>query len=225
MSANINRLAKNTAGFTLVELTMTIGLMAVLAIGFMAIFTNYLVTNTRLNASIAMTGDSQALLRTMVEELRYGAGVRQTNTIVDPNGPGGGWNTGNTNFVIITAVPATDSDNEYIIDPLTGGPYLNEFVYYKQNTDLYKRTLAHPGAAGNTKTTSCPTKTPSCPADRKLVENLDAINFTLYDQDNLQTGVAALARSVKIDLGLSKKTFGAPVRFDNSIRVTLRNNF
>lgn len=234
MSDNINKLLgfirpvyKVQGGFTIVELNMTIGLMAILSIGFMAIFTSFLVTNTRINTSIEMTSGSQILLRTMVEELRYGAGVRQTNTITDPNGVPGGWNTGNVNFVIITAVPATDSSNSYIIDTATGSPYMNEFVYFKQNNDLYKRTLAHPSATGNRLKTSCPASvaTSSCPADRKLVENLETMSFTLYDQDNATTSNTTLARSIKINLTLSKDTFGNPITFDNSIRITLRNVF
>lgn len=214
-------------GFTIVELNMTIGLMAVLSIGFMAIFTSFLVTNTRVNTAIEMTSGSQILLRTMVEELRYGAGVRQTNSITDPNGPGAGWNTGNVNFVIITAVPAVNSSNDYIIDTSTGSPYMNEFVYFKQGNVLYKRTLAHPSATGNTLKTSCPSSvaTATCPADRKLVENLNSMSFILYDQDNSVTTNTTLARSVKIDLTLLKDTFGNPISFDNSIRVTLRNTF
>lgn len=226
MSVNIKSL-KSENGFTMVELTMTIGLMAVLSIGFMAIFTSFLVTNTRINTTIEMTSGSQILLRTMVEELRYGAGVRQTNTITDPNGPGAGWNTGNVNFVIITAVPASDSSNNYIMDTSTGAPYMNEFVYFKQGSTLYKRTLAHPGASGNRLRTSCPENiaSSSCPADRKLVENLSTMAFVLYDQDNYETSDTALARSIKINLTLSKDTFGNPITYDNSIRITLRNTF
>lgn len=174
-----------------------------------------------------MTNDSQNLLRTMVEELRNGAGVRQTNTITDPNAPAGGWNTGNTNFVIITAVPAQNTSNQYIIDPATGRPYFNEYVYYKQDTFLYKRTLAHPNATGNKLKTSCPESlaTAACPADRKLVETLKTMLFTFYDQDDVLTIDPLLARSIKIDLILEKKTFGDPLTFDNSIRTTLRNTF
>ncbi|HET7673345.1 MAG TPA: prepilin-type N-terminal cleavage/methylation domain-containing protein [Candidatus Saccharimonadales bacterium] len=225
MSAN--SLKKQDRGFTLVELNITMTVMAILAIGFLAAFTNFLVAASRTNTSIEMTSDSQNLLRVMVEELRYGAGVRQTNTISDPNGPSGGWNTDNTSFVIITAVPVLNGSNDYVIDPNTGEPYMNEFVYYKNGTTLYKRTLANPSATGNRLKTSCPASlaTSSCPADRELVENLDTMTFTLYDQDNNLTSVAANARSIKIDLSLQKKTFGTPLQYDNSIRITLRNNF
>ncbi|HEX5456161.1 MAG TPA: prepilin-type N-terminal cleavage/methylation domain-containing protein [Candidatus Saccharimonadales bacterium] len=226
MSGNID-IRRNQSGFTIVELTITITLMAILSVGFIAAFTNFLVSSQRTNTRIEMTNDSQNLLRVLVEELRYGAGVRQTNSITDPNAPAGGWNTDNTNFVIITAVPALDSSNEYIIDPDTGEPYMNEYVYYKTGTTLYKRTLANPGATGNRSVTSCPASlaSASCPADRELVENVGSMTFTLYDQDNATTTTALNARSVQIDLTLSKDTFGQPITYDNSIRITLRNNF
>lgn len=225
MLGNNNNLKQS--GFTIVELNITITLMAIVAISFMAVFTNFLVLSSKTNATIEMTSTSQNLLRVIVEELRYGAGVRQTNSITDPNSPPGGWNTGNVNFVIITAVPALTSNNEYIIDPSTGSPYQNEFVYYKSGTDLYRRTLAHPSAAGNKTRTSCPSASASssCPADGKLAENVNSMTFILYDQDNNTTTVATSARSIKIDLALLKNTYGTDLKFDNSIRVTLRNTF
>ena len=227
MSASINSYEQKDRGFTIVELNITMTLLAIVSISFLAVFTNFLVASTRTNSTIEMTSESQNLLRVMVEELRYGAGVRQTNTVADANGPGGGWNTGNTNFVIITAVPALDSSNQYIIDPTTGSPYLNEFVYYKSGTKLFKRTLAHPNASGNKLRTSCPSASasPTCPADRELAQNINTMSFVLYDQDNGLTTDALSARSIKIDLSLQNKTFGQPLIFDNSIRITLRNTF
>lgn len=214
-------------GFTIVELLVSISLIAIISVSMLAVFTNYLGIITRNNVLVDMTGDSQNLLRTTVEELRYGAGVRQTNAINDPHGPSGGWNTANTSFVIIIAVPAVNASGEYIIDASTGQPYRNELVYFKQNRTLFKRTLAHPDATGNKSVTSCPETfvSSSCPADKKLTENVKDMNFTLYDQDDTLTTNTQMARSVKIDLQLERDTFGDPIRFDNSIRVTLRNTF
>jgi hypothetical protein len=188
---------------------------------------NYFTVVTRNNILIDMTADSQNLLRSTVEELRYGAGVRQTNAISDPNAPGSGWNTSNANFVIIIAMPALDSDENYIIDTDTGNPYNNEFVYFKQGATLYKRTLAHPSASGNSTTTSCPEAiaTSVCPADKKLIENVNDMVFDLYDQDDVTTNDPLLARSVRINLSMERDTFGEPLTLDNNIRVTLRNNF
>lgn len=225
MSDNIKTL--NNRGFTVVELNIAITVSAILAISFFAIFTTFLVTVTRTNESILLTSNSQKLLRSMVEEIRYGGGVQAQNLINDPNPdePAGGWNTSNEETVIIIAVPALDSANQYIIDPSEGRPFYNEYVYYKQDNTLYKRTLANPDAPDNKSVTSCPTEGPDCPADRKLIETLDDMNFTLYDQDNNLTADPLLARSIQIDLGLKKKTIGQPLVFDNSIRVTLRNVF
>jgi prepilin-type N-terminal cleavage/methylation domain-containing protein len=223
VSARIN----NQKGFTIPELIIAVTLIGIISVSLIAVFSNYLVIITRNNTLVDMTVNSQNLLRSTVEELRYGAGVRQTNSISDPNGPGGGWNTSNASFVIIIAVPATNSSNDYIIDTATGQPYNNEFVYFKEGTTLYKRTLAHPGAIGNKLVSSCPESTAgsTCPVDRKLADNVKDMDFTLYDQDNALTTNTLLARSVRIDLELEKDTFGEPQQLNNSIRVTLRNNF
>ena len=223
MSASIKN---DSRGFTLVELNLGIIILSVLLVSLLAVFTNFFVIMTRTNAIVDMTVDSQNLLRTAVEELRYGAGVRQSSTIPDANAPGG-WDTGNANFVIVIAVPAVDSDRNYIIDTDIGSPYMNELVYYKDGTDLYKRILAHPNATGNMLTTSCPASSASasCPADRKLVENVDTMEFILYDQDNSVTNDPLAARSVQIDLTLQRETFGQPLTYDNSVRITLRNTY
>lgn len=219
--------ALHARGFTITELTVVISLIGILTVSMLAVFTNYFAVITRNNILVDMTNDSQNLLRATVEELRYGAGVRQTNAVPDPNGPSGGWNTSNTNFVIIIPIPAMNASKNYIIDPDTGDPYSNELVYFKQGTTLYKRMLANTSAAGNTTKTTCPASiaSASCPADRQLTQNVKDMNFILYDQDDGLTTNTALARSVKIDLLLERDTFGEPLVFNNSIRVTLRNNF
>lgn len=227
MLANIKKLFRREGGYTLIELNISITVMAILAISILSIITNYFVIMTRDNEQTSMTADSQNLLRSMVEQIRYGAGVQNTNQINDPNGPGGGWSTSNANFVIIIAVPALNSLNQYITDPLTGSPYMNELVYFKQGSQLWRRTLANPSAIGNTAKTTCPPSNANaaCPVDTKLIESLEDMSFTFYNQDNIVTADPSLARSVNIDLQLQKDSFGTPLSFDNSIRITLRNSF
>jgi hypothetical protein len=221
------KLSHDSRGFTLVELNLSLVIMGVMVVSLLVIFTNFFVIMTRTNAIVDMTVDSQGLLRTVVEELRYGAGVRQSNTITDANAPPGGWDTDNANFVIVIAVPATDEDRNYIIDSATGSPYMNELVYYKSGSILHKRVLAHPSAVNNALKTSCPAAiaTSSCPADRKLVETIKTMTFNLYDQDNAPTSDPLLARSIKIDLTLERDTFGQALSYDNSVRITLRNTY
>lgn len=208
---------------------VSITLISLISVGLFTIIFNYFANITRSNAFAEMTLDSQNLLRVTVEELRYGAGVRQTNIIDDPSlaGMGSEWNTSNTNFVIIIAVPAIDSNRDYIINPATGAPYNNELVYFKQGRFLFVRTLANPSASGNRLTSSCPiaSASPTCPPDRQLIEYINDMVFTLYDQDDAITADTALARSVKIDLSMERRTFGDPLLLNNSIRVTLRNTY
>jgi hypothetical protein len=189
--------------------------------------TNYFILTTRSNASIEMTSSSQSLLRRTVDALRLGDGVRQTNSITDPNAPVGGWNTGNSSFVIVIQTPALDTDRNFIVNTTTGSPYMNELVYYKDGTSLLRRNLANPDASGNTLTTSCPAAlaTSTCPEDAVMAEDVDSITFTLYDLNNGLTSDPSLARSILINLKLQRNVFGDLISFDNSIRVTLRNKF
>jgi type II secretory pathway pseudopilin PulG len=220
--------AKNRqSGFTIVELTLALSVFAVLSVSMLAIIMTFFTTIIRNSVFVDMTVASQNFLRSTEENIRYGAGVRQTNTIIDANAPGAGWNTSNTSFVIIIAVPAQDSNREYIIDPVTGGPYFNELVYYRSGGLLLQRTLANPSATGNTLTTSCPpaSASVSCPADKELLVDLNTIAFVFYDQDNVVTTDPLLARSVEINLQTSKDSFGDPLTLSNTVRVTLRNTF
>lgn len=226
MSDN-TKLTVSQAGFTIVELAISISIITILMASLMAFMFNGFALITRNGAMSEMSTDSQNLLRSTVEAMRYGAGIRQNNTITDPHQPSGGWTTSNSNFVIVISVPAFDSNKDYIIDSDTGEPYLNELVYYKDGNTLRQRTLANPNADGNVTATSCPDAqvTVSCPADRKLLDYLDDMVFTLYDQDNNSTTNPLLARSVKISLDMERQSLGETLNFSNSIRVTFRNNF
>lgn len=227
MLVNINQFKSSDKGFTVVELAISITVMGIILTGLFATMTYYFANMTRNNVFINMTVESQNLLRSTVEELRYGAGVRQSNTIIDVNEPAGGWTTSNDNFVIIISQPATDAGNNFIIDIATGQPYSNELVYFKSNGSLYKRILANQSAIGNTAVTSCPEQsaTPTCPSDRKLADSVKDMSFTLYDQDNATTTDPLLARSIEINLVMERETFGSPLSLNNNIQVTLRNEY
>ena len=220
-------LDSNHKGFTVVELAIGISVASILFLAFMAAIVNYFTLITQNNTLIDMTTQSQSLLLSTVDLLRVGNGVRQTNSITDPNAPSGGWNTSNTNFVIVISTPALDASHNYITDPSTGSPYMNELVYYKSNMSLMKRSLANPGAASDSLLTSCPPSlaSPSCPADADLADNFQSMAFTLYDQDGNTITDPNLARSIGIKLNMQKNVFGAMISLKNSIRVTLRNRF
>lgn len=214
-------------GFTIVELLIGISVASILFLAFMAAILNYFVLLTQNNALIDMTNSSQNLLRSTVNALQVSDGVRQTNSITDPNAPSGGWNTSNSNFVIVIDTPSLDSNHNYITNTTTGGPYMDELVYYKSGTSLYKRTLANPNATGDTLATSCPPSlaTSTCPADPDLADHFQSMSFTLYDQDAVTTTDPTQARSIGIGLVMQRSVFGRSISLNNNIRVTLRNRF
>lgn len=214
-------------GFTLVEVTVAIAVAAAIGVVFLSVVTSFMITINRTNQTVEMTLSAQNLMRNTVENIRYGDGVRQTNTIADANAPAGGWNTSNSIFVIILAVPAVDATNSFIINPATGSPYMNELVYYKKDSNLMRRTLAHPGATGNKTVTSCPPElaTATCPSDNTLSEYVTAMDFILYDQDGTLTTDSQIARSVRINITMTRGSSTTPITVENSIRVTLRNRF
>ncbi|HSX45610.1 MAG TPA: type II secretion system protein [Candidatus Saccharimonadia bacterium] len=215
------------SGFTLVELTIVVSVMAIVGVVFIGIVSNFFVIISRNNALTEMTINSQNLLRTTVENIRYGDGIRQTNQISDANAPVGGWSTSDTNFVIIIAVPALDGSRNYIIDSSTGSPYMNELIYYKSGTTLMERRLANPSASGNRMTTTCPTNLASttCPADLTLAPYVNTMTFSMYDQDAAATTDPTLARSIKITLNMQRNAPGNPINLTTSTQVTLRNRF
>jgi prepilin-type N-terminal cleavage/methylation domain-containing protein len=215
------------AGFTLVEVTVSVTVMAIIAVTFIAAVTSYFVVINRNNQLTQMTIDSQNLLRSTVENIRFGDSVRQTNQITDPNAPSGGWTTSNSTFVIIIPVPAETRSRAYIIDPNTGSPYMNELVYYKNGSTLMERQLANPGAAGNSLITTCPPNLAhaGCPADTQLASYINSMTFTLYDQNAAITTNPTLTRSVNITLTMQRNAPGAPLNLTTSTRVTLRNRF
>lgn len=221
------RTGTNQEGFTIVELAVVISVTAVVAVVFLGIVANFYVTITRNNELADMTINSQNLLRSTVENIRYGNGVEQTNTISDPNAPSGGWNTSNASFVIVIPVPAVDSSRNFIIDPNTGSPYMNELVYYKSGLTLMERDLANPNATGTTFKTSCPANlaTTTCRADKQLATYVSSMSFAFYDQNAASTSTAAAARSINITLTMQRNAPVSPLSLTSNIRVTLRNRF
>lgn len=214
-------------GFTVVELLVGISVGSILFIAFMVAISNQFALIIKNNANIEMSNTAQNLLRTTVENLRNGDGVRQTNSISDANAPVGGWNTSNNNFVVVIDTPALDSSHNYIIDPNSGDPYMNELVYYKSGISLLVRQLANPSANGNSVKTSCPAAqaSPGCLADADLGDYFQSMSFNLYDQDNVATNDPAAARLIKINLTMQRTVFGEVINLNNTIAVTLRNRF
>lgn len=213
-------------GFTLTEVLIVVTLIGLLLgpiLGGMFYFYTGTVNNNQ-RATLAM--EAQTILRTVSSELRVSSGVRASNTINDPNAPPEGWTTSNEDLVLIITTPALDSNNNYISNENGSGLYQNEFIYYAEGNNLYKRTLANPEADGNRLATSCPPELAGsgCPADKLISDSFKDMNFTFYDLNNEATEDLATARSIKLFISMEERSFGRTNTFDSNIRVTLRNS-
>lgn len=223
MSASINR----SKGFTIVELLVAIVVGSIL-IGTMLTVTFLFYGGTiKENFQSRLAVESGNLLRSITDELRTSSGVRSSNTISDPNAPGGQWTTSNASLVLIISTPVIDGSGNFVMNPLTGAPYQNEIVYFAQGGTLYKRYLANPDAPGNRYKTSCPQglASASCPADVVLSHHFKDMQFVFYDQDDQVTTDLSAARATKLTIQMHQTTFGGQdIDFNNTIRITMRNS-
>lgn len=225
----INNLKMNSNvglfGFTIVELLISVAIASILATVLLTISLTFFGNTARSQATAQMAVDSHFMLRAIVEDLRLSDSVATTNTLNDANAPTGGWATSDPNNILILNRPATTTTNTIIYDDSTGNPYNNQFIYFVSNRTLYKRLLKNTAAPGNSVVTTCPPPevTSSCPADREYSKNIDDLTLTFYDASNNTTNNLPSARTVRVELLVSRKIFGKTVNFNNSILTKLRN--
>jgi prepilin-type N-terminal cleavage/methylation domain-containing protein len=215
----------NQQGFTIVELLLATSIAAILVTVLMTISLTYYGSTLNNHISAQLGIDSHYVLRNIVEDIRIADSVGTTNVLTDSNQPNGGWITSDPNNVLVITNPATNTTRDVIYDSSTGYPYRNELIYFISGNTLYKRTLQNIAAVGNIAKTSCPPTqaTSSCPADKTYTTYIDDFTFTFYDNNNVATADPSLARSVKVGVTMSRKSFGKTVTFTNSIQATLRN--
>lgn len=216
---------KDTRGMTIVELLVAITLLAILVVPITMVMTGFYGDTIKNSIQSRLAVESQNILRSIVEELRVSSGVRDNNTVADPNAPSGGWTTSNASLVLIISTPAMNTAGDFIVDVSTGEPYQNEIVYFASEGKLYKRLLANAAASGNRFKTTCPNSlaTATCPPDVQLSDHFKDMTFEFYDQDDAITTTLINARSIKMTIQLQRQSFGRLVEFTNNIRITMRN--
>jgi type II secretory pathway pseudopilin PulG len=219
------RTHKKTSGFTITELVLSITIAGILATVLFTATFYYYVNAAQSETATNLALESQNILTQLTEDIRLADSIASTNAISDPHGPGGGWITSDPSNIIIIESPAIDSSRNIIYDNGTGYPYRNEYIYFQSGTTMYKRVLANTSASGNTAKTTCPaaSASPTCPPDRLFSSNVSNLSFTFYDSSDATTANAGQARSVVLNVNMSKKAFSKNIALNNSTRVTLRN--
>ncbi|HEX9679563.1 MAG TPA: type II secretion system protein [Candidatus Saccharimonadales bacterium] len=213
------------SGYTIVELIIAIVVATVLAGVLFVITINYYGAAFRAEATTQMALESQAFLLRLVEDTKLAGSIGSTNLIDDSNGPAGGWTTNDPSNILIIREPATDVDRNIIYDSLTGYPYYNEFIYFLDGPNMYKRVLKNENASGNTAITTCPpaVANASCPTDRLFSDKVSNLTFVFYDHAGTTTADAGQAKSIDFSVDMETPVFGEILKLANSIHVTLRN--
>jgi prepilin-type N-terminal cleavage/methylation domain-containing protein len=147
---------KNSRGFTITELVISLTVAGILAVVLFTATFYYYVNAAQSETITNLALESQTILTQLTEDIRLADSIASSNAISDPNGPGGGWTTSDPSNIIIIESPAVDSSRNIIYDTGTGYPYRNEFIYFISGTNMYKRVLANSSATGNTAKTTCP---------------------------------------------------------------------
>lgn len=211
-------------GFTITEMLAAVGVAAVMVAVLFTVTFGYYVASVKAEVMTQMALESQSLLAQLTEDIRLADAIVDSNTISDPNNPGG-WTTNDPSNIIIVQSPAVDGDKNIIYDSSTGYPFSNEFIYFLDTNSMYKRVLKNTIAPDNVAVSTCPESvaSPTCPEDRLFSSKVSNLTFTFYDINDTQTANANEARSVTFVVNMEKKVYGETLTLNNSTRITLRN--
>lgn len=214
--------SKRKSGFTIPEVVIALALAAALVAPLAIISVYFLSSMFDRSAEATLASEAQDILRSVSEDLRAASEIRSSNSINDPNRTGG-WSTSLANGPLVFSSPALTNDRQIITDG-SGDVRLNEFVYFKEGTGLYKRNLPFDGPGSNLLRRTCPATavSSSCSADPVLTNNLTDITFTLYNSNGQVTTNTSVARSVLVQVELSKHSINGTVTVKKDIRVTMR---
>ncbi len=215
-------------GFTLVELMITIGLMALLMGVVLTFAMNSLVQYAKTEVRTDLLNEAQTGLDVINNDIRLSGNADLNNRISDDNAPGApddklSWLSDSDTLILATA---TEDTNKNIIfaDPALYISEKDNNVYYLDNGTLYKRTLANE-VSGNSAKTTCPPPqaTETCPADRKLLNNVETFQVKYFNDQNSEV-TPTDARSIELFVKLQKTSYGQPLSVEYSTRMVFRND-
>lgn len=217
------------AGFTLPEIIVALTLSSVLIgiiIGFMV---NSLSQYGIANARGELLNEAQIALDIAANDIRLSANADANNRWPDDNAPNApddtlSWESNGSTLVLATA--AEDGDGNILFsDSANYISHKNNSIYFVQNGILYKRVLAAPSVPGNTAVTTCPeaSATPSCPADKLLLRNVESFSVKYFDQQGQEVEPDA-ARSVELEVQLKVNRYPNSVFAEYKTRMVFRND-
>ncbi len=213
------------SGFTVTELVITLGIAAVLILLVFNFMVNGLIQYTVNTNRANLLNSARNGLEIITNDIRLSANADEQNRWPDAHTPNGdfGWES-DDDTLVLAAVAEDENRSILFADHAEYISYKNNIVYFVEGDKLYKRTIAAP-IDDNTAVTTCPSSnsSPSCPADRLLLEYIQDFHIQYLDHQDQET-VPTDARSVKITAHLRKTDFDRPVDVTYTTRMVFRND-
>lgn len=208
----------------MIAISVTAILMAIV-ISFM---TNSIVQYAKTETRASLLNNAQSGLDSIGNDIRLSGNADTNNRIPDEHAPNApvnefSWESNQNTLVLATATEDT-AKNIIFADPALYISQKDNNIYYLSGNKLYKRTLAANVPNNNAKT-SCPASeaSPTCPADRELLNNVQIFNVKYYNDKN-QEVVASNARSIELYVKLQKNEYSQPISVEYSTRMVFRND-
>jgi type II secretory pathway component PulJ len=218
----------NRPGFTVVEILVAVTVTSLLIMVIMNFMADGLVNFAVIQARRDLLSEAQIALDKVADETRISANADQNNRWEDSHAPQApsnlySWSSDSTTLILATA--AQDSNKNIIFsDPSKYITEKNNNIYFVSSGSLYRRVLASP-VDGNAATTTCPASaaTSNCPADEKLISNVSSFSVQYVDGNGDQVDPTD-ARSIELDINLSKSYYGRTITADYKTRMVFRND-
>lgn len=212
-------------GFTLVEMLVTLILISILSLTIANFIADWLQTANLSQVRATLLSNAQDAIDNVSEDIRLSGSADATNRWPDANGPGGnqfGW-ASNSSTLVLGRI-ATTSGNDVIYTDLA--KYISQkdnVVYYVSNKKLYQRIIAADDP-NTSATTTCPpaSATASCPADRKIAQDVTNFTVTYYDANDAVVQPDN-ARAVQLSITLTETQGGQNVSATYTTRMVFRN--
>lgn len=215
-------------GFTTVELTIAIGVISILSIILLVFFSNNMSQFAISNARAELLNEARLTLDAVTEDIRLSANADENNRWEDANAPdpGNGFSWTSDGDTLILATAALDADNNILFeDPAEYVSWKNNNIYFLQDDVLYRRTLAAP-IADNTAVTTCPAAAASneCPRDKVMLNSKVDKFMVRYIDGNGDEVTPTNARSVELEIGISRTVYGQHISAEYATRMVFRND-
>lgn len=219
---------KQSSGMTLVELLITVTLVAIVSLTLANFTANWLKQSAVTQARTDLLTNAQSGLDLIGNDIRLSGAADQNNRWPDDNAPGAPGNKlswqSNSNTLVLASVAMDSHQNVIFSDSSQYVSEKNNQIYFVNNKTLYRRTLASI-VAGNSAVTTCPstTVTSTCPADKIVATNVDSFSVQYYDADGSQV-TPPNARSIGLSISMSSKQYGQTTNISDSTRMVFRND-